>query len=71
LIPKGKIAESRIAMEEAVEYATKDMVFCARQVIRVGCDGINLDTTGGAGDHDFLAALRRQRFLREISGDVH
>ena len=65
LIPKGKIAESRVAMGEAIEHAVKDMVFCASKFYESGADGINLDTTGGAGDHDFLAALKTTEILKK------
>ncbi len=65
LIPQGKIAESRTAMEEAIEHAVRDMVFCASKLYESGADGINLDTTGGAGDHDFLAALKVTEILKK------
>lgn len=57
LLPKGKIKEALEAQELAVEQAVRDMVYCCGKIAEVGGDGINLDTTGAAGDADFKAAL--------------
>jgi len=65
LLPKGKISEARAAQEEAVELAVKDMVYVASAMYESGADGINFDTTGAAGDPDFLAALRSTKILKE------
>ena len=65
LLPKGKIAEARASQEEAVELAVKDMVYVASAMYESGADGINFDTTGAAGDPDFLATLRATRILKE------
>ena len=65
LLPKGKIKEARAAQEEAVDMAVKDMVSVATSLYEVGADGINFDTTGAAGDPDFLAALQATRILKE------
>ncbi|SFE25194.1 dimethylamine:corrinoid methyltransferase [Peptostreptococcaceae bacterium pGA-8] len=58
LLPDGKIKEAMAAQEEAVEHAVRDVVFVAEQMYDVGADGFQLDTSGAAGDADFLAALR-------------
>ncbi len=58
LLPDGKIKEALAAQEEALELSVKDIVFVAEQAYEAGADGINLDTTGAAGDADFLAALK-------------
>lgn len=65
LLPKGKIAEARASQEEAVELAVKDIVYVASAMYESGADGINFDTTGAAGDPDFLATLRATRILKE------
>jgi len=65
LLPLGKIAESRVAQEEAVELAVKDMVYVGSAMYESGADGINFDTTGAAGDPDFLATLRVTKILKE------
>ena len=58
LLPQGKISEARAAQEEMVEYAVDDMVYVGSMMYESGLDGINFDTTGAAGDADFLATLR-------------
>lgn len=65
LMPKGRISEAREAQEEAVELAVKDMVYVASAMYESGADGINFDTTGAAGDPDFLATLRATKILKE------
>ena len=65
LLPQGKIREARASQEEAVEMAVKDFVYVASSLYEVGADGINFDTTGAAGDPDFLAALRATKILKE------
>ena len=58
LLPKGKIKEARAAQEEAVEMAVRDLVYVATAFYEVGAHGNNFDTTGAAGDPDFLATLQ-------------
>ena len=65
LLPQGKISEARAAQEEMVEYAVKDMVYVGSAMYESGVDGINFDTTGAAGDADFLATLRAVEILRK------
>ena len=65
LLPQGKIAEARASQEAAVELAVKDMVYVASAMYESGADGINFDTTGAAGDPDFLATLRASKILRD------
>lgn len=57
LIPRKKIAEARESYEQAVAYAVKDMVYVGSRMYEAGADGINFDTTGAAGDAEFLATL--------------
>ncbi len=65
LLPSGKIPEARAAQEEAVEHATRDMIFIASQMADAGACGIQFDTVGASGDADVLAALLATRALRE------
>lgn len=65
LLPQGKIREARAAHEEAVEHAVRDMVYVASKMHESGADGINFDTTGAAGDPDFLATLRATKILKD------
>jgi len=70
LMAMGKIKEAREAHEEAIEYAVKDMVYVASELYESGVDAIDFDTTGSAGDPDFLAALRAVEILKEKYPDL-
>lgn len=70
LLPEGKIEEAWKAQEEAVEHAVKDVVYVAEQMHKVGGDAMNLDTSGAAGDADFLAALRATEQIKERFPDL-
>jgi dimethylamine--corrinoid protein Co-methyltransferase len=65
LLPKGKIKEAREAQEGAVEHAVRDMCYIGEKLAAVGCDGINFDTTGAAGDADFKATLHAVEHLKK------
>ena len=65
LLPMGKIDEARDAQVEACGMLVEDINFVADAMIEAGADGIDMDTTGAAGDADFLAALTACRKLRE------
>lgn len=70
MLPRGEIAGARAAIEEAIELSTKDLIFVAEGMIEAGADGVNFDTTGGAGDGDFLATLQAISHLRERYPDA-
>ena len=70
LLPEGKIDEALKAQEEAVEYAVRDIVYVADQMYDVGADGILLDTSGAAGDADFLVALKATEIITEKYPDM-
>ena len=65
LLPLGKVKEALEAQDEAVEHATRDMIYVSEALAQVGCDGINFDTTGAAGDTDFLATLQAVEHLKQ------
>ena len=65
LLPRGEIAGARAAIEDAMEHATKDFVFVGEGMMEAGADGMDFDTTGGAGDADLYSTLRAVRHLRE------
>lgn len=65
LLPMGKIKEAREAQEEAVEHATRDMIYICEKLAAVGADGINFDTTGAAGDADMKATLHAVEYLKQ------
>lgn len=70
LLPEGKIQEALKAQEEAVGYAVKDIVFVAEQMYAAGADAIQLDTSGAAGDADFLAALEATEIIKKRFPDM-
>lgn len=70
LLPAGKISEALAAQEDAVEHCVKDIVFAADQMNDVGADGFQLDTSGAAGDADFLAALKATEIIKERFPDM-
>ena len=65
LLPAGKVNEAYEAQESAVEHATRDMIYVGEKLAEVGCDAINFDTTGAAGDPDFLATLQAVEHLKK------
>jgi len=70
LLPMGKIDEARESQEQAAEALVHDMLFVADHLVEAGADGIDFDTTGAAGDCDFLAALRACEKLRAKHPDL-
>ena len=70
LLPLGRFDEARAAQEEAVEHAVRDMVFVAEGMIDAGADGMDFDTSGAAGDADFLATLLAVEEIRRRHPDV-
>ena len=70
LLPQGKIAEARESYEKTVEAAIRDMVYASDAMMESGADGINFDTTGAAGDPDFLATLKAAEILKKKYPDM-
>jgi dimethylamine--corrinoid protein Co-methyltransferase len=70
LMAIGKIQDAREAHEEAIEYAVKDMVYVASELYESGVDAIDFDTTGSAGDPDFLATLKAVEILKQKYPDL-
>ena len=70
LLPLGKIDAARESYERSVDDAVKDIVFVASAMYESGADGINLDTTGAAGDPDFLAGLKAAEVLKKKYPDI-
>jgi len=65
LLGKGDIEGAKKTQEEAAEYLRKDLGFVVRKLDTVGCEGINFDTSGSAGDADYWAALQAVRDLKK------
>ena len=57
LLPLGKIDEAQAAQETAAEHLREDMVYVGSRLAEIGCEGLNFDTAGSAGDADLYAAL--------------
>ena len=70
LLPAGKIAEALEAQEAAADHLTRDLVYVGRKMAEVGCEGLNFDTSGSAGDADFLAALTAVERLKQDVPDM-
>ena len=70
LMPLGKIDEARKSQEQAADYLTDDLVFVGKKLAEVGLEGLNFDTSGSAGDADFLAALRAVEKLKKDLPDL-
>lgn len=65
LLGKGDIEGAKKTQEEAARHLRKDLAFVVRKLDTVGCEGINFDTSGSAGDADYLAALQAVRDLKK------
>jgi dimethylamine--corrinoid protein Co-methyltransferase len=70
LLPMGKIKEAQKSYEDSVEHLVADIVSAASAMYESGADGINLDTTGAAGDADFLSALLATEKLKAKYPDM-
>ena len=65
LLPQRQIREAREAQEAAAEQLREDLVFVGKKMNSIGCEGLNFDTCGSAGDADFLAALQAVADLKK------
>ena len=70
LFPLGKIDEARKSQEDAAKLLKKDMVFVGKRLYNMGCEGLNFDTAGSAGDADFHATLEAVRELKKTCPDM-
>jgi dimethylamine--corrinoid protein Co-methyltransferase len=70
LLPQGKIKESQEAQEAAAEQMRQDLVFVGKKFNGMGCEGLNFDTSGSAGDADYWAALQAVSDLRKLAPNL-
>lgn len=70
LLPNGNIAGALQAQEDAAKLLTRDLVFVGKKMAQVGCEGLNFDTSGSAGDADFQAALAAVQELKQAIPDI-
>ncbi len=65
LLKDFKLEQAFESIENAAEHLTRDIVWIMQRLYSSGADGINLDTTGAAGDGDMYATLNAVRALRK------
>jgi dimethylamine--corrinoid protein Co-methyltransferase len=70
LMPQGKIKEAQEAQEAAAEQLRQDLVFVGKRFNGIGCEGLNFDTSGSAGDADYWAALQAISDLKKAVPDL-
>ena len=70
LLPQGKIKEAQEAQEAAAAQLREDLVYVGKKLNSVGCEGLNLDTAGSAGDADLMAALQAIGDLKKAAPDM-
>jgi len=70
LLNQRKMKAAMEAQEEAAAQLTRDIVFVGKKLYEVGCEGINFDTVGSAGDADFAAALQAAVELKKTAPDM-
>jgi dimethylamine--corrinoid protein Co-methyltransferase len=70
LMPQGKIKEAQEVQEAAAEQLRQDLVFVGKKFNGVGCEGLNFDTSGSAGDADYWAALQAVSDLRKATPNL-
>ena len=58
LLKQGKLDKAKKTQENAAQDLAADITYVARIMHQAGADGINLDTTGAAGDAEFYATLQ-------------
>ena len=70
LLPQGKITEAQKVQEAAAEQLRQDLVFIGKKLNAVGCEGLNFDTSGSAGDADYWAALQAVSELKQATSNM-
>jgi dimethylamine--corrinoid protein Co-methyltransferase len=70
LLPCGKIKEAQATQQAAAEQLRKDLVFVGKKLNSIGCEGLNFDTCGSAGDADYLAALQAVADLKKAAPNM-
>jgi dimethylamine--corrinoid protein Co-methyltransferase len=61
---------AKTVQEEAAECMRKDILYVAEQLYEVGCEAMNLDTTGSAGDAEFWGCLCLVEDMKETMPDM-
>ena len=69
-LQEGKIREAQETQEEAAEHLKKDILFVAKHLYEIGCEGLNFDTSGSAGDAEMKAVLESVREIRKFAPEL-
>ncbi len=69
-LQEGKIQESQDTQEEAAKHLKKDILFIVKKFIGIGCEGINFDTSGSAGDAELKVVLEAVREIKAFAPDL-
>jgi dimethylamine--corrinoid protein Co-methyltransferase len=70
LLSQGKIRKAQEVQEAAAEQLRQDLVYVGKKLNSVGCEGLNFDTAGSAGDADYWAALQAIGELKQAAPDM-
>ncbi len=70
LLSRGKIKEAQKVQEAAAEQLRRDLVFVGKKLNGIGCEGLNFDTAGSAGDADYWAALQAVSDLKKTAPNL-
>lgn len=65
LMREFKIEEAQQQAEAAAKHLSRDIAYVATKIFSAGSDGFNFDTTGSAGDADFVGTLHGVEQLRQ------
>lgn len=71
LMREFKIEEAQREADAAANHMAKDIAFVGAKIFEAGSDGFNFDTTGSAGDADFVGVLRGIEALRKECPDIN
>ena len=69
-LQQGKIQESQETQEEAARHLKKDILFIVKKFNEIGCEGVNFDTSGSAGDAELKAVLETVREIKGFAPDL-
>jgi dimethylamine--corrinoid protein Co-methyltransferase len=71
LMREFKIEEAQQQAEAAAKHLSRDIAYVATKIFSAGSDGFNFDTTGSAGDADFVGTLHGVEQLRQECPDAN
>jgi dimethylamine--corrinoid protein Co-methyltransferase len=71
LMREYQVEEAMEAAESAADHMSKDIEFVSVKLQEAGCDGFDFDTTGSAGDADFVGTLKGVAMLRKARPEAN